>query len=58
MIGSAIVRKLESLGCNNILTRVHDELDLINQTQVKNFFETEKPDQVYLCAAKVGRHSC
>jgi GDP-L-fucose synthase len=54
MIGSAIVRKLESLGCNNILTRVHDELDLINQTQVKNFFETEKPDQVYLCAAKVG----
>ena len=54
MIGSAIVRKLESLGCNNILTRAHDELDLINQTQVKNFFETEKPDQVYLCAAKVG----
>ena len=54
MIGSAIVRKLTSLGCNNILTRTHDELDLTNQTQVQKFFEAEKPDQVYLCAAKVG----
>ena len=54
MIGSAIVRKLKSLGYNNILTRTHDELDLTNQTQVQKFFENEKPDQVYLCAAKVG----
>ena len=54
MVGSAIVRKLKSLGYNNILTRSHDELDLTNQTQVQNFFAAEKPDQVYLCAAKVG----
>ena len=54
MIGSAIVRKLKSLGYNNILIRSHDELDLTNQTQVQKFFEAEKPDQVYLCAAKVG----
>ena len=54
MIGSAIVRKLKSLGYNNILTRTHDELDLTNQSQVLNFFEAEKPGQVYLCAAKVG----
>jgi len=54
MVGSAIVRKLKSLGYNNILTSSHDELDLTNQTQVQKFFEAEKPDQVYLCAAKVG----
>jgi len=54
MVGSAIFRKLKSLGYNNILTRSHDELDLTNQTQVHKFFESEKPDQVYLCAAKVG----
>ena len=54
MIGSAIVRKLKSLGYNNILTRTHDELDLTNQAQVQSFFESENPDQVYLCAAKVG----
>ena len=54
MIGSAIVRRLKSLGCNNILVRSHDELDLTNQTQVQQFFEAEKPDHVYLCAAKVG----
>ena len=54
MVGSAIVRKLKILGYNNILTRTHDELDLKNQSQVQKFFEAEKPDQVYLCAAKVG----
>ena len=54
MVGSAVVRKLNSLGYNNILTRSHDELDLTNQTQVQKFFSDEKPDQVYLCAAKVG----
>jgi GDP-L-fucose synthase len=54
MVGSAIVRKLKSIGYNNILTCSHDELDLTNQIQVQKFFEAEKPDQVYLCAAKVG----
>jgi len=54
MVGSAIVRMLKVLGCNNIVTRTHDELDLTNQSQVQKFFEAEKPDQVYLCAAKVG----
>ena len=54
MVGSAIVRKLKSLGYNNILTCSHDELDLTNQTQVQKFFAAKKPDQVYLCAAKVG----
>jgi GDP-L-fucose synthase len=54
MIGSALVRKLKSFGCNNILMRSHDELDLTNQTKVQSFFEVERPDQVYLCAAKVG----
>jgi GDP-L-fucose synthase len=54
MIGSAIVRRLKDLGYNNILTRTHDELDLTNQVQVQRFFEAERPDQVYLCAAKVG----
>jgi len=54
MVGSAIVRKLKGLGYNNILTRTHNELDLTNQTLVQEFFESEKPDQVYLCAAKVG----
>ena len=54
MIGSAIVRKLKNLGYVNILTRTHTELDLIDQSQVHNFFQTERPDQVYLCAAKVG----
>jgi GDP-L-fucose synthase len=54
MVGSAVVRKLEGLGCNNILKRSHDELDLTNQSQVQKFFAAERPDQVYLCAAKVG----
>ena len=54
MIGSAVVQKLKSLGFDNILTRSHDKLDLKNQNQVVKFFEDEKPDQVYLCAAKVG----
>ena len=54
MIGSALVRNLKSFGCNNILMRSHDELDLTNQTKVQSFFEAERPDQVYLCAAKVG----
>jgi len=54
MVGSAIVRALKARGTNNIVTRSHSELDLTIQAQVKEFFEIEKPDQVYLCAAKVG----
>jgi GDP-L-fucose synthase len=54
MVGSAIVRNLQAKGYNNIVTRTHSELDLTNQSQVASFFETEKPDQVYLAAAKVG----
>jgi GDP-L-fucose synthase len=54
MVGSSIVRNLQAKGYNNIVTRAHSELDLTNQSQVASFFETEKPDQVYLAAAKVG----
>jgi len=54
MVGSAIVRELKSLGYKNIITRSHSELDLINQQKVENFFKSEKPDIVYLAAAKVG----
>ncbi len=54
MVGSAIVRNLEAKGLTNIVTRTHVELDLTNQAQVATFFEQEKPDQVYLAAAKVG----
>jgi GDP-L-fucose synthase len=54
MVGSAIVRNLGSKGLTNIVTRTHAELDLTNQGAVQDFFETEKPDQVYLAAAKVG----
>ncbi len=54
MVGSAIIRQLNSMGFNNIVTRTHAELDLCNQQEVANFFESEKPDEVYLAAAKVG----
>jgi GDP-L-fucose synthase len=54
MVGSAIVRILAALGQTNIITRTHTELDLTNQAAVRAFFETEKPSQVYLAAAKVG----
>lgn len=54
MVGSAIVRTLQSQGHANIVTRTHAELDLTDQTAVREFFATEKPHQVYLAAAKVG----
>jgi GDP-L-fucose synthase len=54
MVGSAIVRKLQEQGHQNIIVRTHAELDLTNQAAVENFFGSEKPDQVYLAAAKVG----
>jgi GDP-L-fucose synthase len=54
LVGSAIVRQLESRGFTNLLMRTHKELDLINQVQVQTFFKQEKPDYVILAAAKVG----
>lgn len=54
MVGSAIVRKLQELGYNNIITKSKKELDLTNQFQVNHFFHFEKPEYVFLAAAKVG----
>lgn len=54
MVGSAIVRSLQAQGFTNIIGKTHAQLDLTNQAAVENFFKTEKPDQVYLAAAKVG----
>ena len=54
MVGSAIVRNLQAKGFSHIVTRTHAELDLTNQSDVQDFFKAEKPDQVYLAAAKVG----
>ncbi|WP_299708116.1 GDP-L-fucose synthase [uncultured Pontibacter sp.] len=54
MVGSAILRKLEANGHTNIITRTSSELDLRNQQAVQVFFETEKPDYIFLAAAKVG----
>lgn len=54
MVGSAIVRNLQAKGYTNIVTRTHQELDLINQAAVDHFFAQEKPEYVFLAAAKVG----
>jgi GDP-L-fucose synthase len=54
LVGSAIVRQLESRGFTNLLMRTHKELDLTNQAQVQYFFKQEKPDYVILAAGKVG----
>jgi len=54
MVGSAIVCNLQAKGYTNIVTRTHAQMDLTDQAAVKVFFETEKPEQVYLAAAKVG----
>ena len=54
LVGSAIVRNLEQKGYTNIIKRTHRELDLTSQEQVKAFFKKEKPDYVFLAAAKVG----
>ncbi len=54
MVGSAILRALKSRGVTNIVTRHHFQLDLTNQAACRHFFLTEKPDIVYLAAAKVG----
>lgn len=54
MVGSAIMRRLNAAGYNNIICRSHAELDLVDQTKVHDFFLKEKPDFVFLAAAKVG----
>lgn len=54
MVGSAIVRALEKQGYHNIITRTHKELDLLRQVDVEQFFAEEKPEYVFLAAAKVG----
>jgi GDP-L-fucose synthase len=54
LVGSAIVKNLESKGYTNLVYRTHKELDLMNQKAVEEFFESEKPDYVILAAAKVG----
>lgn len=54
MVGSAIIRALQRQGYKNIITRSHKELDLLRQQDVENFFAEEKPDYVFLAAAKVG----
>ena len=54
MVGSAIVRVLQEKDGCEIITRSHAELDLTDQSAVRSFFESERPDQVYLAAAKVG----
>lgn len=54
LVGSAIVRNLEERGYRNIICRTHKELDLTRQADVEKFFEEEKPEYVFLAAAKVG----
>ncbi|BEU86850.1 GDP-L-fucose synthase [Selenomonas sp. TAMA-11512] len=54
MVGSAIVRELERQGYANVITRTHGELDLMRQAEVEAFFAVERPEYVFLAAAKVG----
>jgi len=54
LVGSAIIKKLKSLGYINLITRTHNQLDLIKQRSVQNFFKKHKPDFVVIAAAKVG----
>jgi GDP-L-fucose synthase len=54
MVGSAIKRRLKSLGFNNLVLSTHKELDLTRQSDVEHFFKVEKPDYVFLAAARVG----
>ena len=54
LVGSAILKNLQKKGFTNIVTKTHKELDLTNQQETTDFFETEKPTYVFLAAAKVG----
>ncbi len=54
MVGSALVRRLQDEGCEQLILRTRDEVDLTNQVQVQDFMQTEQPDHVILAAARVG----
>ena len=54
LVGSALIRALEHAGYHNLIVRTRDEIDLLDQTAVQSFFETEKPEYIFLAAAKVG----
>ncbi len=54
MVGSALVRRLKARGYRNLILRSHAEVDLLDQSAVRSFFQSEKPDFVFLAAAKVG----
>jgi len=54
LVGSALLRQLERRGCRNIIVRSHAELELTEQSAVRSFFDRERPEHVFLAAAKVG----
>ena len=54
LAGSAIMRRLQQGGYRNLVTRTHAELDLTEQAQIRQFFAAERPEYVFLAAAKVG----
>ena len=54
LVGSAIVRKLQELGYKNLVCKAHNEVDLMRQGEVEQFFDQERPEHVFLAAAKVG----
>lgn len=54
MVGSSLMRKLKACSYSNLVTRTHKELDLLDQNAVRRFFEAERPDYVFIAAAKVG----
>ncbi|MGH8772165.1 MAG: NAD-dependent epimerase/dehydratase family protein, partial [Burkholderiales bacterium] len=54
MVGSALVRKLKAKGYGNLILKSRAEFDLLNQAAVRSFFQSERPDFVFLAAAKVG----
>jgi GDP-L-fucose synthase len=54
LVGSAIVGKLRGLGCGNLVLNTHAELDLCRQKETEEFFERERPEYVFLAAARVG----
>ena len=54
MVGSALSRKLKKIGYQNVIQRYHNELDLTCQQEVVTFFDNQRPDYVFLAAAKVG----
>ena len=56
LVGSAILRKLKSRGYRNVIYRTRNELDLKNQIKVYNFLKKQKPDFIFIAAAKVGEY--